>query len=759
MRVVRGTVACVAVAAAVVGVVVAVTGGAASAAAAPGAYTVVTPTRVLDTRIGLGAPKAVVPGLGAISVPVAGQAGVPASGASAVQVTVTVTATQATGFLTVWPHGSPRPEASTLNFVSGITVANSATVMVPAGGALDFFNGSHAGVHVIADVSGYYTGGVTTAAGTFASLAPARVLDTRTSGGAIAAQGTVRVHVAGSGGVPATGVGAVVLNLTAANPTQTGFLTAWDGGAHRPGTSSLNFVAGSTVANQAIVPVGADGSIGIFNGSATGTVQAIADVAGWFRAGAPTTEGAYQVLTPVRILDTRQVGSPGIDTPSTTGMSTTLFAGEGGVPTSGVTAVAINVTVTGTTATGNLTVHADGTTRPGTSNLNWVANQTVADLVLAPVGGSTGKITFSATTQGSLKLIVDVVGYVRGATPAAVPAIHRVSTPALTAPLKVVVDAAGNRLVAEGENGVRQVAPDGAVSTLVPGPAPAVSCAATGDGGPAAQACAYANDLALGPDGTLYIADKRDARVRKVTTGGTISTVAGTGSHNRACGDGGPATAACLIPYGVAVDQDGRLFIADAENVNVRRVDTDGTITRYAGPQLPPPGDPRFCTTPSEGEPANVQCVGEPDAVALDGHGNLYFTSSLPLGANRQEATGLFRVDGTGALFHILRNGLHTYGDGGPARSAGAEHPVGVVADGAGTVYVSHSGYVRRVDAAGRVTTVAGAGPLVACTDATATTAGPATCLLPGGLTLAADGTLLIADGGNDVLWALTPPA
>src|SRR5262249_18733961 len=146
-----------------------------------------------------------------------------------------------------------------LNFVAGQTVANSATVLLPGNGRLDVYNGSGGSVQVIVDVSGYVAAGAATAAGGVVPLPPARVLDTRsrTGGtvGPVAAGRSVLLPVAGAGGVPASGASAVVLNLTVTAPTSPGYLVGWDGGSVIPDTSNLNYVAGQTVANQAVVPL------------------------------------------------------------------------------------------------------------------------------------------------------------------------------------------------------------------------------------------------------------------------------------------------------------------------------------------------------------------------------------------------------------------------------------------------------------------------------------------------------------------------
>ena len=124
--------------------------------------------------------------------------------------------------------------------------------------------------------------------GGLAPLTPVRILDTRTG---IGASGLVRagkpysLSVLGQGGVPASGVAAVVLNVTVTQPAAASYLTVYPNGTSRPATSNLNFNPGQTVANLVIAPVGADGKIDFYN--ADGSTQIVADVSGWFPAGAP----------------------------------------------------------------------------------------------------------------------------------------------------------------------------------------------------------------------------------------------------------------------------------------------------------------------------------------------------------------------------------------------------------------------------------------------------------------------------------------
>ena len=143
-----------------------------------------------------------------------------------------------------------------------------------------------------------------TASGAYQPLVPARVLDTRNGTGApkapVAANGTVALQVTGQGGVPNSGVGAVVLNVTLTQPTAGGYITVYPAGQSRPTASNLNFQAGQTIPNLVVATVGTGGSVNLYNGSG-GTVHLIADVAGYFLSGTPVEAGAYQPLVPARV--------------------------------------------------------------------------------------------------------------------------------------------------------------------------------------------------------------------------------------------------------------------------------------------------------------------------------------------------------------------------------------------------------------------------------------------------------------------------
>ncbi|MEH0546445.1 protease pro-enzyme activation domain-containing protein [Streptomyces sp. B21-105] len=250
-------------------------------------------------------------------------------------------------------------------------------------------------------------------AGTFNALTPARILDTRygigrTGTSPVAANATVKLKVTGVGGVPATGVTAVVVNVTAASPTATGHLIAYPSGTTRPSSSNMNWLKGQIVPNLVTVPVGKDGSIDLFN-AGSGTVHFIADVSGYYstEAGGST----YLPKGPARVLDTRNaIGVPGKTPVAGQGTVSLKVAGVGGVPATGATAVVLNVTATGATSTGHLIAYPNGATRPTASNINWLTGQTRPNMVVLPIGAD-GKVNLYNAGLGTVHFIADVFGY------------------------------------------------------------------------------------------------------------------------------------------------------------------------------------------------------------------------------------------------------------------------------------------------------------------------------------------------------------
>jgi hypothetical protein len=205
------------------------------------------------------------------------------------------------------------------------------------------------------------------------------------------------LQVSGTAGVPTDAV-AAVLNVTVVNPSASGFVTVWPCGEPQPNASNLNFVAGQTVANLVVTKLGGGGKACFATSAYT---DVLADISGYFPAGSSFSP----IANPTRLLDTRD----GTALPSV-GANTVqqLVVADGVRVPADAKAVVVNVTVTRPAASGFLTVWPCGPTQPTASNLNFVASQTVANLVLGKVGiGGKLCLSSSATTD----LIVDISGY------------------------------------------------------------------------------------------------------------------------------------------------------------------------------------------------------------------------------------------------------------------------------------------------------------------------------------------------------------
>ncbi|MEP7192465.1 MAG: glycoside hydrolase domain-containing protein [Actinomycetota bacterium] len=381
----------------------------------PGRYTAVSSVRLLDTRTGTATNKirgALASG-SSVKIAVAGAAGSPVpSGASAATVNVTATASQEPGYLTVAdsvPNGS-----SSLNFLTGQTVANLVISKIAPDGTVSIYNGSRGTVHVVVDVQGYNTPTGTTAG--WVSLLPVRLADTRAgtltnpSRNTVPSKGTVKVAVAGASGSPVpAGALAAAANVTVTEPQKAGFLTVADRAL--TGSSSLNFLSNQTLANLVVSKIALDGTISIYNGSG-GTVHVVVDVQGYITPTG-TTAGSYTVLSPVRLMDTR-VGTP--SNPRKTavpawGTVKVAVAGASGSPVpAGALAAAANVTVTEPQKAGFLTVADRALT--GSSSLNFLTGQTVANLVISKIAPD-GTVSIYNGSRGTVHVMVDLQGFIR----------------------------------------------------------------------------------------------------------------------------------------------------------------------------------------------------------------------------------------------------------------------------------------------------------------------------------------------------------
>lgn len=365
-------------------------------------YRPLTPQRILDTRYGIGAGKRYVPDGAAVRLRVAGVAGIPSGCVAAVDLNVTVVGPKGGGFVTVYPTGTTRPTASSLNYSTNQVIANH--VITAVGGDGQIFLYVSRSTNLIADVSGWYPTGAA-----YTAMTPTRILDTRygtgAPKGAVPAGGSRTITVLGAGGpdgVPTdpAQVDSVVVNLTDVGSTGSGYVTAWPAGQPRPVVSNVNYRRGQVFAGLAIVKVGAGGAITLYTSA---TSQLVADVVGWVPTGSE-----YTGLSPARIRDTRYgVGGPQGIRPAGSTMVVPV-EGQGLVPGNGVKAVMVNVTVTQAVGTGYLTVYPSNSAKPTASTLNFVRGDTLSNSIVAPLGAD-GAIRIYVS-QGT-HVVVDVSGW------------------------------------------------------------------------------------------------------------------------------------------------------------------------------------------------------------------------------------------------------------------------------------------------------------------------------------------------------------
>jgi hypothetical protein len=318
---------------------------------------------------------------------------------------LTVCSTKAPPATPVYP--STIPGSSNVNFYAGKTTPNFVVTGLGGDGSIKVFN-SAGTTQLLIDVVGYSAPGGTAG---LTSVTPARISDTRTGVGGktgpLAATEVQTIQVTGNGGIPA-GATAVVANITAVDPTASAYLTAYSASAStRPVVSSVNFYAGKTTSNYAVVPLSGSGAISIYNDA--GSTQVLVDVIGYYSAS--STDLYTALATPQRALDARG------DSAFTDGdIGTLTVAGTLGVPAN-ATGVIVNLTAVDPTANAYLTVYpanAVDPSPPDTSSLNFYADTTRANLVLVKLGvGGTaaGKINiFNAA--GTTGVLVDIVGYI-----------------------------------------------------------------------------------------------------------------------------------------------------------------------------------------------------------------------------------------------------------------------------------------------------------------------------------------------------------
>lgn len=348
------------------------------------------PARVLDTRLGIGAPAGAVAAGQTVTLDLSGAIG-PDTAAVTLAVTATEPATD--GYVTVFACADGRPASSNLNYRAGANVPNLVVVGPDPVGSICLF--TSADTHLLADLSGTYEW---EAGSGYLDEGPRRLLDTRNGIGApaapVAAASTTRLTIrARNGEIPT----AVTANLTAVDAAGYGYVTAYPCDQGRPEVSSLNYVGGQTVAALSTVKLSATGELCLYS---YGSTHLLVDLAGTYSASAA---GRLLLGTPTRWFDSREVGITEAHSVWEFGLDPTL---------SGATAVITNLTATGVEEPGFLTGFACSPDLPEASNLNYAPGTDVANLAVVPIGpGSQAGRSFCLYNAGRTHELVDVVGW------------------------------------------------------------------------------------------------------------------------------------------------------------------------------------------------------------------------------------------------------------------------------------------------------------------------------------------------------------
>ena len=469
--------------------------------------------------------------------------------------------------------------------------------------------------------------------GGFTAVAPpARLLDTRSSGGCVSGPAGRTLVVAGFGGVP-SGAAAVVVNVTVVAPSAPGYVSVYPAGDVPPTASSVNYVAGQTVPNQVTVKLGTAGAIVLF--ASGGCPNLVVDVQGWFAAG-PAGTGGFEGVTPARVRDTRQIGGclSGNETRSIT------VGGVGAVPANAA-AVVLNVTAVTPTAGGYLTVFPQGRPTPLASSVNFTAGRVVPNAVTVELGTGDAIAVFNGS-GGCTHVVVDVVGYY-AATGDAVTRGFVGVTPTRSVDTRVT----GGCIPAQGS---REIAAAGVGDTASDSPAVALNVTVVAPGGP--------GYLTVHPAGQVRPTVSNLNFTAGLVVANSVHVGAGTGGRITVFNGSG-------VCAHVIVDVVGSYVTATTPPVNAPPVIASFTAspTVAAAPALvayswnvsDPEGDPLTCTLDGNGDGTvdvtitncqnpgsrNVAVLGAGSVTAAfgvsDGIGTDAATTSVTVGADPVE--------------------------------------------------------------------------------------------------------------------------
>ena len=385
-----------------------------------GNYHLATPTRVVDTRSGQGAPRGTVDQGEVVKVKVTGVAGIPTTGVQAVVVNIGAVSAKSSGWLVAYPSGQARPATSTLNYRTGWTGSATATVPVGTDGTITLTVGAGS-TDVLVDAVGWYSSATSSQTGgaLLDPQDPYRLEDTRSNGGAIPAGGT-KVEQFGFYDSAGSRLKAIAANVTAvAGSTTAGYLTTWSGTGTRPIVSTLQYARGEVSPNTTNIPVtylGADAfgnSRYSFALTATGSgaVNVIVDVLGYYTTAADGVGTVYVPMAPQRVADTRTglgvaKGKRGTNSTAQLLMPTAL------VTTARTKAFVGNLTGTGATKSTYQTIWS-GTapTDSSTTNIAPGRDRANGSIVLTPKSDDGARLRYSVFNRdASADFVVDMTG-------------------------------------------------------------------------------------------------------------------------------------------------------------------------------------------------------------------------------------------------------------------------------------------------------------------------------------------------------------
>lgn len=382
------------------------------------------PQRLVDSRYGTGVAKGVLAANAERTVQVTGKAGVPSSGVASVFVNVMAIDVASNTSLRVWPDGQPMPSTSSIEALKAERIIQMVQVQVGTGGRVRLRNGSGA-TNVVLDIVGYT---LTSAAsgsstnGVVTMTNPTEVLNTRSGVGVVKAKvgekKYVDATVLGRGGVPAAGVAAVFVNVTAYNPTKITGITVYPAGP-LPGTQNLSAVPRVNRTNRVLVPVAAGGKVRLYN--QWGTVDLKLDLAGWVSDGSDPklVADSLNPQAPTRVVDTR-TGTGTAKAQIAKGAEITVdVAGKAGVPAATAStppkAVVAFVRIFTAATTSSASLRPAGTPWVSVADVTGRAGQTMGNLALVPLSAD-GKITIKSSpgSTANIDVAVDIVAWVGG---------------------------------------------------------------------------------------------------------------------------------------------------------------------------------------------------------------------------------------------------------------------------------------------------------------------------------------------------------